>query len=187
MNLFDLPQMVLGELNVLDLEKLKNFRFLVQIDGEFTGKEFVAGFHEITGLGDVVDVSEVKEGGYPGVHRFPRRTHQDALVLKRGMTFSRAAWKWFEEVRHWTKGRPTYKRTMSVFLLDHVATPVGQIVFEAWRWDYQDAWPSDWQGPQLNAQQPSIAFESMTIQHSGIAEAKGLLSGKTGELLSIFQ
>ncbi len=187
MNVFDLPQKAVSALNVLDLEKLKNFQFVVQIDGEFTGKELVAGFDEISGLADEVDVRMVKEGGHPGVHRYARRARQDALTCKRGMTFSRAMYRWFDEVRTWTKGRRDYRRTMSVYLLDWVDTPAGMVTFEAWRWDYFDAWPSAWEGPRLRARQPDIAFESLTIQHSGIYEQKGVFSGTAGEILSIFQ
>jgi len=184
---FDLPQAAVSALDVLELEKLTAFQFVVQIDGEFTGKEFVAGFHEVAGIGDQVDIQVVREGGYPGVHRFPRRARQDALTLRRGMTFSRSLSDWFDEVRVWTKGRDDYKRTMSIYLIDRIGTPAGQVSFEAWRWDVYGAWPSTWEGPKLHAQEQKIAIESVTVEHSGIIEGKGLLSGSAGEILSIFQ
>jgi len=185
--LLDLPQSIIQYLNVLDLEKLKAFRFAVQIDGDFTGKEFVIGFADVQGLASEVDVKTVREGGYPGIHKFPRKARQGPLVLKRAMTFSRAMLEWYLEVRNWTKGKDDYTRSLSVFLLDAVTKPLGEVVYEVWRWDFFSAWPSKWQGPRLNAMQDSLAFESLTIEHSGIAEAKGIFSGQAGELLSVFK
>ena len=187
MGLLDLPQSIIQHLNVLDLERLKAFRFAVQIDGDFTGKAFVVGFAAVQGLSSEVDVKTIREGGYPGLHKFPRKVKQGPLILKRTMTYSRAMWEWYLQVQNWTKGQDNYTRSLSVFLLDAVTKPIGEVVYEVWRWDFFSAWPSHWTGPRLNSMQDSVAFESLTIEHSGIAEAKGIFSGQAGELLSVFK
>jgi hypothetical protein len=151
MNVLDLPQEVISRLNVLDLEKLKGFRFAIQIDGEPTGKQFVAGFNQVSGLTNESEIRTIREGGWSGVHEFPARVKASPLVLKRGMTFSRSLWNWRREVTEWTK-----------------------------------AWPSKWDGPKLDSMKSDLAFETVTIRHSGMVEARGVLSGQAGEILSIF-
>jgi phage tail-like protein len=187
MNVLDLPQEVISRLNVLDLEKLKGFRFAVQIDSEPAGKQFVAGFNQVSGLTDESEIRTIREGGWSGVHEFPARVKASPLVLKRGMTFSRSLWNWRKEVSEWTKGQPGYTRSLSVILLDTVNAPViGEVTFEAWRWDFFKAWPSKWDGPKLDSMKSDLAFETVTIRHSGMVEARGVLSGQAGEILSIF-
>jgi len=189
MSIADLPQEVIDQLNVLNLEKLKRFQFAVQIDGNLGGgyvSGLIAGFDRIRGLGDEVEIREVQEGGYPGKYRFPRKSKQNAITLTRGMTYSRSLFDWYREVAGWTKGKDDYRRNVSIIMLDRIEIAAGQIEYEAWRWNIYNAWPSGWRGPRFNSLSNDLAFESVTLQHSGISEANGLLSGKAGEIASIF-
>ncbi len=202
MILQDLPNEVIEALDVLDLRQLLGLRFVVQIDGVgFRGKETVAGFRSISGLDSDLDIATVREGGVGQVHTFPRRERQPTVSLVRPVTYSRSLWNWFDEGRRWYKGRPDYTRTMSIYLLDGVtlsgvtgailggavAPVAGEIVYEAWRWDFSRCWISNWRGPTLDANTNAIALEEVTIQHGGFVEAKGVLSGTAGEILSVFQ
>lgn len=189
MGLFDLPQEVLERLDVLNLRQLTALRFVVQIDGDgFIGKETVAGFIEVDGLRSEMDVRTLREGGFTGVHAFPRKERQPSLTCRRPLTYSRSFLSWYEEGRNYTKGQPTYVRNMSVYLLDAVHLPgVGEVIFEAWRWDFFRCFVSAWQGPKLHAQANTMATEVVTIQHNGLREARGVLSGNAGEILSLFK
>lgn len=190
MGLQDLPNEVIEALDVLDLRQLLGLRFVVQIDGVgFRGKETVAGFRSVNGLVSDLDIATVREGGVGQVHTFPRRERQPTVSLVRPVTYSRSLWNWFDEGRRWHKGRPDYTRTMSIYLLDgvHLADAVGEVVYEAWRWDFSRCWISNWRGPTLDAITDAIALEEVTIQHGGFVEAKGVLSGTAGEILSVFQ
>ena len=192
MNLSDLPNDLIQRLNILGLEPLKTFRFAVQIDGDPEGKAFVAGFSEVSGIDKEVEVRKIREGGNPGIYTFPRNTKAGQLVLTRPMLFSRSLFNWFGEVQNWTKGKPDYRRSVSVFLLDEVssagrtqlATP---ILYEAWRWDFFGAYPTAWSGPKLDSMRSETAREIITLQHTGISEGLGVLSGDAGEILSVFQ
>ncbi len=185
MNLVDLPHEVAGRLNVLDLEPLKGFRFAVQIDGDIPGSQFVAGFSEVQGIQTEVDVRTIREGGNRTAHKFPRRSRDNPITFKRGMTLSRKLWDWSLETATWTKGLPDYTRSLSIFLLDDFAKPMGLVLYEAWRWDLQRAFISKWEGPRLNSMQNQLAFESITVQHHGITTGKGPLSGLTAESISM--
>ncbi len=193
----ELPQAVLDRLDILHLEKLRTNRFAVQIDAghDVTDRRgltvmryaasAVLGFEKVEGLHGQVDVREVREIGFRGVHRFPRRSRHPALRLIRGLATSHRLWDWFCEVREWTKGGPDYRRSLSIFMLDSVATPGGLVDYEVWRWDVFDAWPSEWHGPALDANSNGMAIEGITIQHSGIAAPQGILSGIAGEVLNV--
>lgn len=187
MSLISAPEQIIEALDILGLERLKSFNFAVQIDGQFTGSQFVLGFESVDGLSETLDVKEVLEGGYPGRHKFPRKARQNAITLVRGMTFSRSFWNWHQEVINWTKGQPDYRRTMSIYMLDQIVKIGMAVKFEAWRWDLFQAWPSEWLGPPLKANEEKAAFEAIVIQHSGISEAEGVFSGTAGEILGVFQ
>lgn len=192
----NLPQDIIKQFNLFGLEQLPGFRFAVQIDGLPAMSKYVAGFSGVDGLDGSVRIREVQEGGFNGAHEFPRPTTNSAIVLTRGMTLSRSLYNWHQEVANWTKGRSDYRRNVSIVMIDTVSvglsgTPIpslGVIVpYEVWRFDIRQAWPSDWRGPRLNAGESQFAVESVTLHHSGLSEAYGLFSGKTGEAVSIFQ
>ena len=190
MGLMDLPNEVLERLDVLDLRQLTGLRFVVQIDGDgFRGKETVAGFTAVEGLSSDLDVATIREGGFNGVHTFPRRERQPAITLRRPLTFSRSLWNWYIAGRQYQKGQPSYTRTMSIYLLDSVQLPLaGEVIFEAWRWDFFRCWLSTWNGPRMDAKaDSSVALETVTVQHSGAVEAQGVLSGSAGEIMSLFK
>lgn len=188
MNLFDLPEEVKAKLDVLNLEQLKGFQFIVQIDGEdFKGKETVAGFRSIGDMRTKLELVKIKELGYKGVYTFPKKEIDTSITLERPLTFSRSLWNWYMSWRYWTKGLPDYRKSMSIYLLDTINEPgLGNIVYEAWRWDFYNCYISAWNAPALSSTVSKIAIESITIEHSGIVEAKGVLSGQAGEILSLF-
>lgn len=187
MPLADLPQDILNRLDPLDLDRLKAFRFAVEVGGGLPGQQFLAGFDRIENLGDNVEVRDINEGGYRGVHRFPRRSNFQAIRLGRGMSLSRELYNWYQSVALWTKGKPDYRRNVSIYLIDHIMLARQRVDFEAWRWDIANAWPSEWTGPELDGMSDQIAIESVTLQHSGISEAQGTFSGQAGEIVSLFQ
>jgi phage tail-like protein len=198
----DLPDEVMSRLNIFGLEKLRAYSFFVQIDSppRYTGSQVIEsllGFSELSGIGESLRVKIVEEGGNPRQHKFPRMKESPDLIMRRGMTLSRSFYDWYQEAANWTKGKSDYRRTMSIYIVDYsnpaLIAPSGSKIdiaifpYEAWRFDVYGAWPSNWSGPALKADEENMAFESITIQHSGLSEAKGLFSGRTGDILSILQ
>jgi phage tail-like protein len=193
-HLANLPKEISGLIDVIGLEPLKRFQFAVQIDGDIFGSQYVFGFDKIEGLGDTVDVMEIDEGGSPNKSKIPTGSTTQPIKIYRVMSFHRGMWRWFEDVRSWTKGKPDYHRTLSIFIIDHVHMPFGMvkfegqdIPFEVWRFDIFKAWPSEWSGPDLDSNVSEFARESVVIQHSGISEAKSIFSGAIASVASILQ
>ncbi|NOY64100.1 MAG: phage tail protein [Nitrospirae bacterium] len=129
------------------------FRFLVEIDGIA-----VARFSEVSGIQVEVETESYEEGGVNDfVHLFPKRTKYQNIILKRGITDGQELWNWHQEVV-----RGTFKRKNgSIILLDSKGE-------EKWRWNFVQAFPVKWTGPDLKAEGSSVAFESIELVHEGI-------------------
>ena len=127
-------------------------RFRVEIDGLY-----VAGFSEVSGLDIETEVDDYREGGNNGyVHTYVLGTKYSNLVLKRGITDSEL-WNWYMNA---VEGN-IQRKNGSVVVLDSE----GQ---ETFRWNFYEAYPIKWTGPQLSAMSSEIAVESIELAHNGI-------------------
>lgn len=131
------------------------FRFRIEIDGIIS-----AYFSDVSGLQVETETEAIEEGGVNDyVHYFPKRTKYQHLILKRGLTDSDELWKWYQDV---VSGR--FKRKNgSIILIDSAGN-------DKWRWNFVQAYPVKWSGPDLKAEISSIAFETIEIVHHGISK-----------------
>jgi len=130
------------------VDPYKNFRFLVEIDGIVQ-----AGFAECSGFGSNVEVIEYREGANPArVHKLPGKTSYPDIMLKWGVTDSHELYDW-----HLTAvNGPLQRKHGSIILQDDA----GQ---EKVRWNFFDAWPSKWDGPDFNAKGNDVAIDTLTV------------------------
>jgi len=96
----------------------------------------------------------------PAVPR--RRTTSPPLALRRGITDDRRLWEWLQA---WVAGR-VEKRDVRVFLLDAAGE-------RARGWRCRDATPARWTGPELAADRPAAATETLELVHDGIEAITG--------------
>lgn len=137
-----------------DVEAIPNCRFYVQIDGINQ-----AVFTDVSGLQIETTVQEYEEGGNNGfVHRLPGRTKVSNLTLKRGMTTSNEFFKWCLQM---AQGK-VVRRNVSVIIYD----PTGNTVL--CRWDFINAFPVKWVGPQFTAGSNAMAIETLELAHDGM-------------------
>lgn len=137
----------------MSTEAHPNCRFYVEINGIPK-----AVFTEVSGLQVETEVMEYAEGGNNGfVHRLPGRTKVGNVTLKRGMTASNDFLKWYLEIAH---GRIT-RRNLSVVMYDVEGT-------ELLRWNFVQAYPVKWQGPQFTAEGKAMAVETLELAHGGL-------------------
>jgi len=130
------------------IDPYKGFRFLVEIAGIQQ-----AGFSECSGLGSQVEVVQYREGNAPNqVRKLPGKVIYPDIVLKWGITTSRELYDWHLAVINGNLQR----KTGSIVLLDDQGNA-------AVRWNFEDAWPSKWEGPSLNARSNQVAIESLTL------------------------
>jgi len=133
-----------------------SFRFLVEIQGLVVG-----GFSEVSGLQAETEVETVEEGGVNDyVHKLPKKTKYPNLVLRKGITDSDALWKWHQDV---VNGKINRKWGF-IILLDSEGN-------EKSRWQFVEAYPVKWSGPDLKADSNAVAIESLELVHNGIKKA----------------
>lgn len=131
-------------------------RFLVEVDDLVVG-----GFSEVSGLQAETQVEEYREGGVNDfIHRLPKETRYQNLILKRGITDSDVLWKWHQNV---VSGK-VERKSGYIILLDTQGN-------EKWRWNFVDAYPAKWIGPELRAEGTTVAFETIELVHNGIVKA----------------
>lgn len=130
------------------VDPYRAFRFLVEIDGIVQG-----GFSEASGFGSDVEVVEYREGGDPAtVRKLPGKTSYPDVTLKWGITDSRELYDWHFAAVNGLIDR----RNGSIILLDDVGD-------EKVRWNFFNAWPSKWDGPDFNATGKDVAIETLTL------------------------
>jgi len=91
-----------------------------------------------------------------------RRTASPPLTLRRGVTDDRRLWDWLQG---WVTGR-VETRDVRVFLLDGAGE-------RARGWRCRDATPARWSGPELVADRPAAATETLEVAHEGIEAIAG--------------
>jgi phage tail-like protein len=146
-----------------------SFNFLVEIDGIIAG-----GFSEVSGLQIETEVESYNEGGVNDyIHQLPKGTKYTNIVLKHGLTDLDMLWNWYKDV---IQGKINRKNGI-IFLLDNDRIPV------MW-WEFYEAYPVKWIGPELKADSNSIAFETLELAHHGITKpvAGQILSGIKGAM-----
>jgi phage tail-like protein len=128
--------------------------FLVEIEGLLTG-----GFSECTGLEVETEYFDYREGGLNDyVHRFAGPTKYPPLILKHGITQVDGLWNWHQEVTHGTINR----KNGTIYLLDKMHATV---IY----WNFKEAYPVKYTGPDFRADAASVAFESVELTHRGLS------------------
>jgi phage tail-like protein len=133
----------------------RNFRFLVEIEGIAQ-----AGFSEATVPDSTQDPIEYREGNeLPTVRKLPGLIKYGNVTLKWGMTDSLDLYNWRKLVEDGkTKDA---RRNVAIVLLDEEGSAAG-------RWELNDAWPSKYDAPDLNAKGTDIGIETLEIVHEGM-------------------
>ena len=131
----------------------RNFRYLVEIDGIAQ-----AGFSEATIPDSTQDPIEYREGSEPPTARkLPGLIKYGNVTLKWGITDSMDLYNWRKLVEDGKDAR----RNMAIVLLDEEGNPAA-------RWEFNEAWPSKYDAPDLSAKGTDIAVETLEIVHEGL-------------------
>ncbi len=131
--------------------------FLIEIEGILAG-----GFSECSGLNVETEFFDYREGGVNEfVHRFATGTKYPPLILKHGLTLIDGLWAWHQDVAH---GEIT-RHNGTIYLLDKQHLPV------IW-WDFKEAFPVKWTGPDLRAESGTVAFEGVELSHRGLSRPR---------------
>ena len=115
-------------------------------------------FTEVTGLEVEVEVERVAEGGVnTHWHNLPGRAKVSDITLKNGIMVNNALWAWFKEI---LQGKYTRK---------HITiTMVSEDGDKFHSWQFANALPVKWTGPQLRTGQTELAIQSLQLTHEGL-------------------
>ena len=132
--------------NNSDADPYNNYRFQVEMDGIIVG-----GFTEISGLRVEADVVEYREGGVNDfTHKFPDHIRGSNVVLHRGLTDYSEFFTWMLEST--TTSRAEVQQDILVTLMNKLEQ-------EVWTWEFIDAYPVRWEGPQLLSDGGGVSIE----------------------------
>jgi phage tail-like protein len=126
--------------------------FIVKIDDESLG-----AFSGCDGLGCEFVMEQREEGGNNGiVWQLPTRIKYANVKLSRPITKeSSKITRWFSQMASGTKRRTA---TIQAMTLD------GTVIAS---WELVDVVPVRWSGPQLSAESPKVATETLELAHHG--------------------
>jgi phage tail-like protein len=135
------------------VDPYRNFSFLVEIGGITQ-----AGFSDCSGFGASTDPIEYREGGETKtVRKLPGLTKYTNITLKWGLTDSRELYNWYRDV---VNGK-IERKNGSIILLDLEGN-------EKVRWNFFDAWPTKWDGPDFTAKGNDVAIETLELAHEKV-------------------
>ena len=123
------------------------------------GNEAKALFTEMSGLTVETEVFEYAEGGNNGfVHQLPGRTKVGRITLKYGLTSDDKLFQWYMNIAY---GVTLQRYNVSVVLYNDDAKEVR-------RWNFLNAYPVRWIGPQMEAGSGAVAVETLELAHDGM-------------------
>lgn len=130
------------------------FKFRVELGGLTVG-----GFTEVSGLQAEVEVFDYREGGVNEyIHKLagPVR-YTSNLTLKHGLMDATTLWDWQQDIMQGDIRR----ENISIMLQDSAGK-------DRWRWNFKDAYPMRWRGPDLKAGTAEVAVETLELVHRGL-------------------
>ena len=134
-------------------DPLRNFRFRIEIDGIQQ-----AGFSEVSGFDNTVDVIDYREGTDPThVRKLSGLTKYGNVTLKWGITDSMEIYNWHKAV---VDGN-IQRKNISIIVVDEAGNDKA-------RWEIVNAWPTKYDPPDFNAKGNDVAIENLEIVHEGM-------------------
>ena len=79
------------------------------------------------------------------------------LVLKRGLMDTQVLWRWQRNI---VSGN-VRRHSGAIVLLDGAGN-------DTWRWNFREAYPVKWSGPELRAGSAEVAIETLELSHRGL-------------------
>lgn len=135
------------------------FRFHVEFDSITVG-----GFSSVTNLEQRMEPEEYEEGGNNRyTHKLPTRFTQPNVELQRGVTDCRFFRDWLGELRQGATWTRDSRKNIGVYLLNAVGE-------RSRGWEFTFAYPVRWAGPEFQADQGTVAIETVEFAFEELNE-----------------
>lgn len=135
------------------------FNFRVEIEGVQCG-----AFKACSGLKVETEVFEYAEGGDNGqTRKLIGPTKCGNITLRKGMIVNDALWSWRDEIVN-AAGK-VKRRSGSIVVCDDDGS-------EITRWNFHNAWPVRWEGPEFDSKGGEAAVEVLEIAPERLEKKK---------------
>jgi phage tail-like protein len=139
------------------LDPFKAYNFFVEVESILVG-----GFTSVRGLESKMEVVTVREGGVNDhAYKLAGPVSHGDIVLESGITAIDPVWLWYQS----TLQGSIKRKNGSIYLLNDMGIPY------VW-YDFFNAWPIEWQGPDLDAGQTLVATQRFVLAHEGIRKSQ---------------
>lgn len=136
------------------------YNFQLELDGTPA-----AGFSDVAGLTMELETVQYQEGGVNDqVHQLPGGFAHANLVLQRGLTKATEFWDWVHEVM---AGNIWRRNVVIKMKTDFQGDTV-------WGWEFQNAYPVKWSGPDLTTDQNGMAIETIELTYERFQKLSGV-------------
>lgn len=142
-----------------DAQRVTAATFIVEVDGIEIGR-----FMEISGLEVTIETETVNEGGQNGfAHKVPKGMSWPNITLKRGITQGNGLFDWLTQAsgeKFAAAGNKVTRHTAAITLIG----PGGKRLRS---WEFDQAFPVKWTGPNFSASSSEAAVETLEFTHHG--------------------
>jgi phage tail-like protein len=192
-----MPSSIINRFSTLATDPLRSFRFYVEFnkvgtDEVFTSKietsnsattasgqstGWVGGFSSISGLNITTQSIQYREGGYnTTVHQVPGMTTFSPITLQRGVLYGN------DQAQAWMRGlfaavagdglsvaAKSFRVNMKIYVMDHPNAGATNAHSPKMGFDIRNAWITQLNYTDLNANDGAILYESMALVHEGLS------------------
>ena len=182
------PTTAISRFSTIQTDPLRNFRFRADFsaaggtvfDNRIT--KFSGGFQSISGLNLSVTPNPYREGGFnTTAHQIPGMTNLQPVTFNRGALFGNdQAITWMRGLFAVTAGEgldlgvtqsaaaKNFRCNVKIYVMDHPNTD-SEVNTPRMGFIIRNAWPTNLNFTDLNAQENGLMFETMTLVHEGIS------------------
>ena len=143
-----------------EVNPLIGARFALDVQGVVSS--FFASASGFSNSSEVITHQAVDAAGKSIVQKIPGDLTWDDITLERGITDDLALWNWRQQVVDGDVAGA--RKDGSVIMYNQAGEEVS-------RWNFFNGWPSSWTGPDVSAEDQSVAIESISIAHEGLVRA----------------
>lgn len=132
------------------------FKFTVEIDNKPVG-----AFTECTLPGLQIDTEKITEGGLNDyIHILPKGVQAGNITLKHGIAKNDDMMKWYFMI---LQGKiKDAMKSVTVMMLGEDNKPV-------MRFNFENCYPTKWQGPSLNSGNAAVAIEEIQLAYHAVS------------------
>jgi phage tail-like protein len=194
-----MPSSIINRFSTLATDPLRSFRFYAEfskaglnsedvMDARITSSAsaatssgvstgWVGGFTSISGLNITTQSIQYREGGYnTTVHQVPGMTTFSPITFQRGVLYGN------DQAQTWMRGMfaaaagdglatgsKTFRVNIKIYVMDHPNANASDANTPKMGFDIRNAWITQLNYTDLNANDGAILFESMTLVHEGLS------------------